>query len=125
MNEQQLKQLITDLAALDFVHAKIKLDDFELELERPDTTSQFTQQKQTRGDVIVVKSPMIGIFHVNEEPLQVGQRVETGMTVGQIESMKLFNEVTSPASGVVERVLCEDGQTVEYDQPLIEIREGA
>ncbi|RRG09269.1 MAG: acetyl-CoA carboxylase biotin carboxyl carrier protein subunit [Lactobacillus sp.] len=68
---------------------------------------------------------MIGIFHVNEEPLQVGQRVETGMTVGQIESMKLFNEVTSPASGVVERVLCEDGQTVEYDQPLIEIREGA
>jgi acetyl-CoA carboxylase biotin carboxyl carrier protein len=124
MNEQQLNQIIADLAQLDFVHAKIKLDDFELDLDRADTSQPFTQQEQALGDLIIVKSPMIGIFHSNEHPVQTGDVVDTKTVLGQIESMKLFNELTATHAGTIVRVLCEDGQTVEYDQPLFEIREG-
>ena len=71
----------------------------------------------------VVKAPMVGTFYRAPSPeakpfVAVGQTVKTGETVCIIEAMKLMNEIETDASGVVKAVLVENGQPVEYGQPL-------
>ena len=74
----------------------------------------------------VIRSPMVGNFYRAPEPgatpfVDVGQRIEAGSVVCIIEVMKLMNSLSAEAGGVVRRILVEDGQTVEYGQPLIVI----
>jgi acetyl-CoA carboxylase biotin carboxyl carrier protein len=71
----------------------------------------------------VVKSPMVGTFYRSASPeakpfVEVGDTVKEGQTICIVEAMKLMNEIESDASGVVKAVLVENGQPVEYGQPL-------
>jgi acetyl-CoA carboxylase biotin carboxyl carrier protein len=71
----------------------------------------------------VVKAPMVGTFYRSPSPdakpfVEVGQSVKEGDTICIIEAMKLMNEIEADASGVVKAVLVENGQPVEYGQPL-------
>ena len=71
----------------------------------------------------VVKSPMVGSFYRSSSPggkafVDVGQSVAIGETLCIIEAMKLMNEIESDAAGVVKAILVENGQPVEYGQPL-------
>ena len=71
----------------------------------------------------VVKSPMVGTFYRTPSPtakpfVEVGQSVKAGETLCIIEAMKLMNEIESDAAGVVKAILIENGQPVEYGQPL-------
>ncbi|MDY0057169.1 MAG: acetyl-CoA carboxylase biotin carboxyl carrier protein [Methyloversatilis sp.] len=71
----------------------------------------------------VVKSPMVGSFYRSSSPggkafVDVGQAVAIGETLCIIEAMKLMNEIESDAAGVVKAILVENGQPVEYGQPL-------
>ena len=73
--------------------------------------------------VIAVKSPMVGTFYRSAAPgakafVEVGDLVKVGDTVCIIEAMKILNEIESEVSGTVSRVLCENGQAVEYGQAL-------
>ncbi len=73
--------------------------------------------------VIAVKSPMVGTFYRSAAPGakafdEVGDLVKVGDTVCIIEAMKILNEIESEVSGTVSRVLCENGQAVEYGQAL-------
>ena len=73
---------------------------------------------------IPVLSPVAGVFYRTSSPeaepfVELGDWVEHGDTVGVVEAMKLFNEVPSPASGVIVGLLVENGQSVQEDQPLI------
>ena len=70
-----------------------------------------------------LKSPMVGTFYRSPSPgspsfVEVGQTVSKGQTLCIIEAMKLLNEIESDASGVVKAILVENGQPVEYGQPL-------
>ncbi|MEP7154823.1 MAG: acetyl-CoA carboxylase biotin carboxyl carrier protein [Betaproteobacteria bacterium] len=70
-----------------------------------------------------LKSPMVGTFYRSPSPgspsfVEVGQSVTKGQTLCIIEAMKLLNEIESDASGVVKAILVENGQPVEYGQPL-------
>jgi len=70
-----------------------------------------------------VKAPMVGTFYRSGSPgaaafVEVGQTVKKGDTLCIIEAMKLMNEIESDADGVVKAVLVENGQPVEFDQPL-------
>ena len=70
-----------------------------------------------------VKSPMVGSFYRCPSPgaksfVEVGQSVSVGETLCIIEAMKLLNEIESDKAGVVKAVLVENGQAVEYGQPL-------
>ena len=70
-----------------------------------------------------VKSPMVGTFYRSGNPgsssfVDVGQAVKKGDTLCIIEAMKLMNEIESDADGVVKAILVENGQPVEFDQPL-------
>jgi len=71
----------------------------------------------------VVKAPMVGTFYRTPSPdakpfVEVGQTVKEGQTICIIEAMKLMNEIETDASGVVKAILVENGQPVEYGQPL-------
>ncbi|HTQ77840.1 MAG TPA: acetyl-CoA carboxylase biotin carboxyl carrier protein [Burkholderiales bacterium] len=75
------------------------------------------------GDGHVVKAPMVGTFYRAPAPdakpfVEVGAAVKEGQTICVIEAMKLMNEIEADAAGVVKAVLVENGQPVEYGQPL-------
>lgn len=70
-----------------------------------------------------VKAPMVGTFYRSGSPgaaafVEVGQAVKKGQTLCIIEAMKLMNEIESDADGVIKAILIENGQPVEFDQPL-------
>ena len=72
----------------------------------------------------VLKSPMVGTFYRSSSPggkpfVDVGQTVKTDETVCIIEAMKLLNEIEAGAEGVIQQILVENGQPVEYGQPLM------
>lgn len=74
----------------------------------------------------VIKSPMVGTFYRASAPgakpfVELGQTVKAGDTVCIIEAMKLLNEIESDHDGVVKSILVENGQPVEYGQPLFVI----
>lgn len=74
----------------------------------------------------VIKSPMVGTFYRAASPgakkfVDVGSQVEAGDTLCIIEAMKLMNEIEADRSGVVKAILAEDGQPVEYGEPLFVI----
>ena len=74
----------------------------------------------------VVKSPMVGTFYRSSSPgakafVEVGSQVKEGETVCIIEAMKILNEIEADKSGTVTKILGENGQAVEYGQPLFVI----
>lgn len=74
----------------------------------------------------VVKSPMVGTFYTSSSPdskpfVQVGSVVKEGDTICIIEAMKILNEIEADKSGTVTRVMVDNGQAVEYGQPLFMI----
>jgi len=74
----------------------------------------------------VVKSPMVGTFYRAASPdakpfVEVGEVVKEGQTICIVEAMKLMNEIEADASGTVKAILVENGQPVEYGQPLFVI----
>lgn len=71
----------------------------------------------------VVKSPMVGTFYRSSSPgsppfVEVGSSVKEGDTLCIIEAMKLLNEIDADATGVIKQILVENGQPVEFGQPL-------
>ena len=73
-----------------------------------------------------VKSPMVGTFYRAASPgakpfVEIGSQVKEGQTICIIEAMKILNEIEADKSGTVTQVLCENGQAVEYGQPLLVI----
>jgi acetyl-CoA carboxylase biotin carboxyl carrier protein len=71
----------------------------------------------------VARSPMVGTFYRAPNPespdfVKVGDTVKVGQTLCIIEAMKLLNEIESEQAGVIKQILCENGQGVEFDQPL-------
>ena len=74
----------------------------------------------------VVKSPMVGAFYRAPSPgasafVEVGQSVKVGDTLCIIEAMKLLNQIEADKAGTIKAILVENGQPVEYDQPLFVI----
>jgi acetyl-CoA carboxylase biotin carboxyl carrier protein len=71
----------------------------------------------------VIKSPMVGTFYRSASPgakpfAEIGSQVKEGETVCIIEAMKILNEIETDKAGTILQILCENGQAVEYGQPL-------
>ncbi|TPG44985.1 acetyl-CoA carboxylase biotin carboxyl carrier protein [Rhodanobacter glycinis] len=74
----------------------------------------------------VVKAPMVGTFYASATPgtpafVKVGQQVKAGETLGIIEAMKMFNQIEADVAGTVQAILVENGQPVEFDEPMFVI----
>jgi acetyl-CoA carboxylase biotin carboxyl carrier protein len=86
---------------------------------------QVEEDQIPEGEAVL--SPMVGTFYGASSPeaqafVSLGQRVGVGDTLCIIEAMKMFNQIESDVSGTVVAILAENGQPVEYDQPLFVIR---
>ncbi|SDK49908.1 acetyl-CoA carboxylase biotin carboxyl carrier protein [Microbulbifer yueqingensis] len=73
-----------------------------------------------------IKSPMVGTYYAASSPgaepfVKVGQQVKVGDVVCIIEAMKMMNQIEADKAGTIESILVEDGQPVEFDQPLVTI----
>jgi acetyl-CoA carboxylase biotin carboxyl carrier protein len=84
-------------------------------------------ESRSAEDLHLVKSPIVGTYYASPSPgaeafVKIGGYVETGQTLCIVEAMKLMNEIESDISGEVLRIFAENGQPVEYGQPLFGIR---
>ncbi len=92
----------------------------------PVTAPEAKSEKETANDtshLVEVKSPIVGTFYRSSSPdkdsyVKVGDVIENGTVVCIVEAMKLFNEIESEVSGRIVKVLIENAQPVEYEQPL-------
>ncbi len=87
-------------------------------------SSEESQQQEIPGEV--VKSPIVGTFYRAPSPdddpfISVGDQVEKGQTLCIVEAMKIMNEIESEHSGEVKKILVEDAEAIEFDQPLFVI----
>jgi acetyl-CoA carboxylase biotin carboxyl carrier protein len=87
----------------------------------PEATPAAAPAPEPKGHTL--KSPMVGTFYRAPSPgapsfVEVGQSVSKGQTLCIIEAMKLLNEIESDVTGTVKAILVENGQPVEYGQPL-------
>ncbi len=92
-----------------------------------DSGSAAAAEARSTEDLHLVKSPIVGTFYGSPSPgaepfVKVGAFVETGQTLCIVEAMKLMNEIESDETGEVVRIFVENGQPVEYGQPLFGIR---
>jgi len=89
----------------------------------PAATPAAPAPANNEANLITIKSPMIGTFYRSAGPgkpsfVNVGDDINTGSVLCIVEAMKLFNEIESEVSGKIVKILVDDAQPVEFDQPL-------
>lgn len=137
----EIKELMDKMAADCLTEVSIKVEGFELSLKAEQT--QVVYETPVCGTPVqmapaapgaecpceepsgnVVKSPLVGTFYASSAPdkpvfAPVGTSVHKGDTLFIVESMKLMNEIKSEFDGTVKKVLVENGEGVEYGQPIL------
>ena len=117
-----IKKNLPPVVSTSVVHAQPALA-----LAAPQAAAPATAAEVAQAPVVSsgeeIKSPMIGTFYRKSSPdkpvfVEVGDTVEIGQVICIIEAMKLYNEIESEVSGKIVKVLVDDSQPVEYDQPL-------
>lgn len=102
------------------IHTNLKLED-------DDFVQDKTDLKEEEDENYSIKSPMIGNFYLSEKPgeepfVKSGQKVNQDTVVCIIETMKIYNEVEAGVNGEIIEVLVQDGDFVEYGQPLFKVK---
>jgi acetyl-CoA carboxylase biotin carboxyl carrier protein len=95
----------------------------------PPTPPGTAAPAETAARRPTVVSPLVGTFYRAPEPgaapyVEVGDAIEAGQVIGIVEAMKLMNQVTAEQAGLVVEVLVDDGQPVEFEQPLVALAPG-
>ena len=95
-------------------------------LDQQQAVSSPAAEEESSSELTSITSPMVGTFYRSPAPgkppfIEIGQKVKVGDVVCIIEAMKMMNQVKSDVDGVVREIHIEDGQPVEFDQPLISI----
>jgi acetyl-CoA carboxylase biotin carboxyl carrier protein len=90
------------------------------------TATEAQKSKPDLPEGHTMRSPMVGTFYASPNPdapafVKVGQTVKAGDTMGIIEAMKMFNPIEADVGGVVQAILVESGQPIEFDEPMFVI----
>ncbi len=141
MTEQEVINIMHEFASLGLTYFSCKDANTELVLKQKPSSAVkaheetiVSQDAKTNekaiavSDAVCIKAPLVGVFYEASSPdaapfIEVGQHVLKGDTVALIEAMKMMNEVKSPVSGKVQKILAKNGEMVEFDRVLIEIAE--
>lgn len=131
---EALGRLLTILATTDVEELELELDGARLLVRRDPRAEQpapppgaSPDEAATSTGPFVVTAPAVGIFRRSaggkaEPPVSEGDTVTVGQVVGAVEAMRILNRVQTERSGVVDRLLVQDGQPVEYGQGLLILR---
>jgi len=147
MDIRKIKKLIELLDKSDISELEVKKDKESIRISRSTVRSSYrmmqqdyipTKQKKsimtsvstdseitlTKTDSHIIRSPMVGTFYrmasPNSKPfIEVGQKVNIGDIICIVEAMKMMNQIESDKNGIVTAILLDNGQPVEFDEPLI------
>ncbi|WP_164121171.1 acetyl-CoA carboxylase biotin carboxyl carrier protein [Sharpea azabuensis] len=135
----KVKELMKAFEEANINKMKLEMHDLKLELEKSNGTAQKSietrreetiEEKEPQSDILAykVKSPLVGTFYASPSPdakayVQVGDHVTKGTTLCIIEAMKVMNEIKAPVNGVIQKILVQANDMVEYDQVLMTIEE--
>jgi len=137
MNLDEIKQLMELLKDTDITELQIEKDGEKLKIkrerfmsafevaqsERKETPSEIKEEIEEPHKLATITSPIVGIFHRSPAPeappfVEFGSPVKKGQVLCIVEAMKLMNEIESDVDGVIAKILVENGQPVEYGEPL-------
>ena len=140
MELDEIRQLIELLKETDITELQLEREGAKLKIKREKYLSSFEAlshpQKQgaaapgeTRAEIteesklVTITSPIVGIFHRSPSPeaspfVEVGNTVKKGQALCIVEAMKLMNEIESDTDGIISKILVDNGQPVEYGEPL-------
>lgn len=135
MEIDDLKELISLLRDTDIAEIQIEKDGIKVKIRRqllpsleirPKTQTVIEKSTETEEEtqrLVTVTAPIVGTFYRSPSPdappfVDAGAKVKKGQVICIIEAMKLMNEIESEVEGVVVRALVENGQPVEYGEPL-------
>lgn len=137
MDKKILKMAADVMRQLSLTEIKIKDGDTEIEMKReaacinaaPNVDKSMVSDTvidDEKDDSLDVLCPLIGVFHRSAEPsmtpfVNVGSKVRVGDVLCVIEAMKMMTEITAECDGTVASIYAEDGNLVEYGQPLFRI----
>lgn len=142
MDHDEIKRLIDLLQDTDVTELQIEREGHKLKIKRekffypiepstqppsakapPDESTEATAAQPEEKGMTTITSPIVGIFHRAPAPesppyVEVGAAVKKGQVLCIVEAMKLMNEIECDTDGIVSKILVENGQPVEYGQPL-------
>ena len=140
MELKEIKQLIELLKETDITELQIERDGSKLKIRRekfmtsyeafpparhaaPSAEQVKTKEAAEEKKLHTIASPIVGVFHRAPSPesdsfVEVGTVVKKGQVLCIVEAMKLMNEIESDTDGTVSKILIENGQPVEYGEPL-------
>ena len=141
MEIKEIKEIISFLKDTDVTELNIEREGFKIRIKRgyiygpieitktvkpseETVKPQHVVEIQEQEELLhTVTSPLVGTFYRASSPeaapfVEVGTRVEKGQVLCIIEAMKIMNEIESDVSGIVKKILVENGQPVEYGEPL-------
>ena len=136
IDKKLIKELVDHLSEFNLTEleyqegqTKIKVSKASKGIEQIKSTAIISSNKAVLSepddsDGVRVKSPIIGTAYLSPEPgakkfVEVGDKIKKGQTIMIVEAMKTMNHVPSTSDGVVKKILVNDGQPVEFGQPLI------
>jgi len=143
MDIEKLKELIEFMKEEDLLELEIEEEGKKIKLSRnpkhinvtpsvltpspPQTPSETKPQEKKEEGLIEIKAPMVGTFYRAPAPdaqpyVEVGSQIDSGDVVCIIEAMKLMNEIKSEIKGEIVDILAENGEPVEYGQPLFLVK---
>lgn len=143
MKHEYIDSLISKMEKASLTELTYKDEEVEIKLKRggepeqparpatapstPAAAEAQPQQPAPEEEGKVIKAPMVGTFYKAASPetdpyVKVGDKVDNSSVVCILEAMKLFNEIQAEISGEITEILVEDGDMVEYDQPLFKVR---
>jgi acetyl-CoA carboxylase biotin carboxyl carrier protein len=140
MELEEIKKLMELLKDSDITEIQIERGGSKIKIKRERFLSSFevtppvkekvplekkedTKKIEETQKFVTIKSPIVGIFYRSPSPdappfVEVGHTVKKGQVLCIIEAMKLMNEIESDVDGIVSKILVENGQPVEYGEPL-------
>jgi len=137
MDLERLRELVEMMREAGVAELSIEMPDLKVSIKRAvgeegtaaKTVSAGDAEEKQEAEGVPVTSPVVGIFHLTGadegKPVAEGDLIEEGEIIGVVEAMKISHELRSPLSGVIGRILEEDGTPVEFGQPLFLIRPAA
>ncbi|MGQ9699654.1 MAG: acetyl-CoA carboxylase biotin carboxyl carrier protein [Candidatus Bipolaricaulaceae bacterium] len=127
MDLETIKKLCALMREEELVELTVEEEGRRITLRRLEPRAPVREVSKPKEEGFLVRSPVVGTFWARPAPgeppfVNVGDLVQPGQVLCIVEAMKVMNEVRAERPGVVEEVLVEEGEAVEYGQPLFRLR---
>jgi len=127
MDLEEIKKLCALMREEDLVELTVEEGGRRITLRRALAPRVAPEAPPKKEEGIIVRSPVVGTFWIRPAPgeppfVKIGDVVQPGQVLCIVEAMKVMNEVRAEAPGVVEEIFVEEGEAVEYGQPLFRLR---